>query len=162
MMITFTNRLNIRQSIQLFDSLYEPELQLTQEEKSNLLHVCRNTTTYLFINGTVVGEIYGASPRWLAIEHSEQIEDTNPDDGLTCYCYSCTIIPGFQGLGLGRYLQAYWMGLCKARGYKRVSGHAMSPAMVKLASTFNAQFPVADRPNWQGTQRTARYYEIEL
>jgi hypothetical protein len=160
-MLTFTSSFNLNRSIELFDSLYEEELQLDHDDKSELLEVCRGQIAYLFLNGKVVGETYGASPAWLFQMLDDDIPDTNRS-GNSCYCYSTTIVPAYQGFGFGKILKAYWLGLCRAKGFVRVCGHATSEGAIKLNKGFGAVFVGHPHLNWEGTTRTAHYYEIDL
>ncbi len=161
-MITFTSRMDVERSM-MFDQEYEPELQMDVEEKRELLEVCRGQVVYIFFDGRVIGETYGATPAELYAHEDKKIPGVNKNENNSVYCYSTTIVGAYQGFGFGQLLKAYWLGLCKARNFKRVVGHATNDAAAKLNNKFGAVwFQGKHYANWYGTQRTAHYYEIEL
>jgi hypothetical protein len=145
-----------------FESCYEEELQLDPEEKAEILAAPEQTLClWMFVDGELAGETYGASPHDLFAAIEEEIEDCDKNDPLAVYCYSTTILPKFQGMGLAKILKAYWLGLIKGRGYDSVCGHATTPAMLKINLDFGAQVK-AVHSNWYETERTAHFYEIKL
>ena len=143
----------------IFDEQYEDVLQLSLEDKRDLLR--HTIATWLRCDGELAGEIYGLSPKELWDESDEDIEDTDRADGTTFYVYSTTILPSFRGRGLATILKAYFQGFVTARGYKAIVGHATSPAMVRINEKFGATFG-ARHENWYGTTRVAHFYRIAL
>ena len=154
MIVTFTTRMPIAETMQ-FEATYEPSLQMDLEEKSSL--VAESLAAWMFVDGVLAGEIYGAQPALL----NDTIPDTPKSDPRMIYCYSTTLLPAFRRRGLSKILVAYWNGLARGAGFTKVDGHATSPAMVAVRAFFGARFgPV--HPNWYETNRTAHYYECDL
>ena len=144
----------------VFEAAYEPALRLDPAFKVQVLRAS-DTTVYMFVDGVMAGETYGASPSALGLWADEELEDTNPFDRASCYCYSTTVLPAFQGKGLGKLLKAFWLGKAAGRGYDRVLGHATSEGIVGLLRGFGAEFSTVHK-NWQGSPRTAVFYTISL
>ena len=143
----------------VFDEQYEEELQMTLEEKRDLLP--HTIAVWLRCDGELAGEIYGLSPKRMSDECGESIDDTDETDGASFYIFSTTILPAYEGRGLATVLKAYFQGLVTARGYTAMIGHATSPAMVRVNEKFGATFGPT-RENWYGTRRVAYFYRIEL
>lgn len=152
MILTFRHDLTASQT-RAFEPQYEEELRNEDEEKDYILS--KGLAVWLYVDGTLAGEAYGIIVR----DDEEDIEDTagRPDD---IYCYSTTILPTFQGKGLGKILKAYWLGFVRAKCPGRtIIGHATNEAMVKINESFGARFLVS-HGHWYGTGRVARFYEI--
>lgn len=147
------------QDTMVFESCYEDALQLASEDKTPIL--ANGIAVWMLVDGELAGETYGIAPRSLAIIADEEIEDCDPEDDASIYCYSTTILPKFQGRGLARVLKAHWLGRVAERGFGRVVGHSTSPAMVNINREFGA-FDLASHDNWCETERTAVFYEIIL
>jgi GNAT superfamily N-acetyltransferase len=155
MKVTFTQSVPIAETM-MFDDVYEESLQLDVAEKVDLLG--RNAlAVWMRVDGVLAGECYGAPPSMF----DEPIEDVTDYDPRSLYCYSTTILPRFQGLGLSKILVAYWNGVALGRGFHKVCGHATSPAMVAVRTFFGARFG-AVHERWYETNRTARFYEQVL
>jgi GNAT superfamily N-acetyltransferase len=148
-MITF-GTVSLNESM-VFDDVYEPELQLEIEEKAELLKDA--ITIYMFVGGKVAGETFGLPTDKL----EEKLPNVIPSSSII-YCYSTTLLPIYQGQGLGSILKAYWLGMLRAHGYTRVCSHATSPAALKLAQMFGV-ITGPQYENWCGSKRTAIYYE---
>lgn len=161
MQITFKDHVPVEDTME-FEQQYEDKLQWSTEDKDELITLCQPTVAYMYIDGKLAGETYGLSPADDYTFRNEEIEDCNINDHVSCYCYSTTILPAYQGLGLGKILKAYWLGLVKARGYQYVIGHATSPTAVSLNRSFGAKFEMKIHQHWYGTDRTAIYYRIHL
>jgi GNAT superfamily N-acetyltransferase len=150
MRLTFTHDVRIEETM-IFDDRYEDVLQLTADEKRDLLR--HTIAVWMYCDGELAGEIYGLSPLRMSRDCGEEIEDTDESDDTSLYVFSTTILPRFEGRGLATVLKAYFQGFAKARGYEAIVGHATSPAMVRINEKFGATFgPVHE--NWYGTRRS--------
>jgi GNAT superfamily N-acetyltransferase len=139
----------------VFEELFEPNLQLDKEEKQRIIE--KGIAVWLYVNGVLAGEIYGATLESLG----EQIEDTEKETLDTVYCYSTAVLPHFQGEGFSKILKAFWLGMVVERGYKCVVGHATTAIALHLNELFGATRG-AWHEDWYDTDRTATYYRIEL
>jgi GNAT superfamily N-acetyltransferase len=172
MLITFKRVVPIPDTM-TFERVYEDGLQTDEEEKTRFAACPSWIASWLFVNGTLAGETYGLSLKDLReVEPGIEAAD-DPSDGAfrrdiaalpdsTLYRYSTTILPAFQGQGLGRILVAHWMGQALAKGYAQVVGHATAPAMEAIHRTFGARFDERVTMGWFETQRTARFYRVLL
>ena len=158
MHLTFTQDVNVADTM-LFDREYEEVLQLTLDDKRDLLRDM--IAVWVRCDGELAGEIYGISPKRMWQQHKQSIEDTKKTDGKSLYVFSTTILPRYRGSGLATILKAYFQGFATAKGFKAIIGHATSPAMVRVNEKFGATFGQV-HANWYGTQRVARFYRIEL
>ena len=147
MKITFTERLAITKTI-CFEKVYEPELQLNLKEKRELLKLC--TSSWMFIDGELAGEVYGLRVR----DNKETIEDC-ADYPDAIYCYSFTLLPKYQGKGLAKILIAYWLGKVDFPNVEVVS-HATALAMLSIFQSFGGRV-YATHENWYGKGRLISY-----
>ena len=158
MRMIFKDDVNVAATM-CFDDVYEAALQLSLEEKRDLLG--HSLAVWLFCDGELAGEIYGLSPKRMWDDCAEEIEDTDRSDGDALYVFSTTILPRFHGRGLATILKAYYQGAIAARGYRAIVGHATSPQMVTINAKFGATFG-ATHERWYGTERVAHFYRIAL
>jgi GNAT superfamily N-acetyltransferase len=121
----------------IFEALYEDDLQLDLDEKTELLRH-DPLAVWVFVDQVLAGETYGLSPAQILEVLGEEIPDIDPSDDRSIYCYSTTIVPTFRGRGLGTLLKAFWLGMVMGRGRTRVIGHATSPAMYQIDKHFGA------------------------
>ncbi len=135
-----------------FDAVYEENLQMDEAEKQDILR--DGLASWMFVDGMLAGEIYGVS----AAAVDEDVEDLTGNDSRTIYCYSTTILPAFQGKGLSKILVARWNGMAAGAGFDKITGHATSPAMVRVRAFFGARFGAVHH-KWYDTDRTAHFYE---
>jgi hypothetical protein len=77
------------------------------------------------------------------------------------HCYSNSMLPPFQHLGLGKILKAHWMGIAAARGFKAVYGYARPGASQKLNASLGAVF-LCGFKNWCGTGEEYKLYRLPL
>jgi len=160
--LTFSTRGPVDwKSTTVFEEEYEPTLRLGTYDKRVVLDTCEENTAYLYVNGKMAGETYGASPKQIWLGLDEHIIDTDKDDQLSCYCYSTTILPDYQGQGYGKLLKAFWLGVVSTNRFQRAIGHATSDAMRNTLKHFGAKFG-REHDNWEGSSRTATFYSIEL
>jgi GNAT superfamily N-acetyltransferase len=155
MKVTFTQSMPISETM-CFDDVYERSLQMDVAEKTDLL-ARSSVAVWMLVDGVLAGECYGAP----TAKFDEDIEDVTDYGPHSLYCYSTTILPRFQGLGLSKILVAYWNGLASGHGFRNVCGHATSPAMVAVRAFFGARFG-AVHEHWYETNRTAHFYEQAL
>jgi GNAT superfamily N-acetyltransferase len=157
-MLQFVSSLPIEDTM-IFEASYEENLQLEADDKRPIL--ANGIAAWLLVDGKVAGETYGITPRSLAIVADDEIEDCDPEDDASIYCYSTTILPEFRGKGLARLLKAYWLGKVAERGFGRVVGHSTSSEIMHINHVFGAR-DLASHENWYKTSRTATFYEITL
>jgi GNAT superfamily N-acetyltransferase len=77
------------------------------------------------------------------------------------YVFSTTILPNFQGHGLGTILKAFFLGVASQTGFPLVLGHARSGWSVRLNETFGAQIGTA-HPDWYRSGETYYFYTLAL
>ncbi len=161
--LTFRHDLTASQT-RAFEEEYEEPLRNEDEEKNYLL--AKGFAVWLYVDGALAGEAYGA-----IVEDRLKEEATSEFQGSewlndvqnyphSVYCASTTILTRFQNGGLGKILKAYWLGYVwgKCPG-RTITGHATSPAMVKINEQFGARF-LGSHEKWYGTDRVAHFYEI--
>lgn len=139
----------------VFDEQYPEELQFDEEEKNEILDGCA-VAVWMFVDGELAGECYGTQVMNLGEDIPDVFE--YPD---ALYCDSTTILPKFQGRGLGKVLKDYYNELAIGRGFTTLIGHATSDAAVKLNIRYGAKFGAVHQ-NWYGTERTAHFYAITV
>jgi GNAT superfamily N-acetyltransferase len=160
--VTFSHNLHAK-DCRIFEEVYESELQMEDEDKDFILNE-GNLGVWMYVDGYLAGESYGIrvgdigdlddpdEPRW-----TEDVRNRVND----IYCCSTTILPLYQGRGLGGILKSYWLGYARAIWpYEVISGHATTPAMVAINRRFGAKF-LSSHENWYGTKREAHFYVIE-
>ena len=157
----FTNKVTLEESL-IFETAYPENLQWDVEGKQELKDDgCE--FIYLIDEKTdkLIGEAYfiplDNMKEWPPDE--EQIEDgLNDWYGKNCmYAFSTTILPEYQGKGYGKIIKAYFLGICEAKGYDYVLGHAREGISTKLQLSFGAQ--VIDKfPDWYKTGETYNLY----
>lgn len=158
MTIKFAPFLPIAETM-VFEESFEESLRLDAEDKIPIL--ATGVAAWLFVDGVLAGETYGISPRALMIVADDEIEDCDPSDDSSVYCYSTAILPAFRGRGLAKLLKAYWLGRVSERGFRRVVGHSTSPEMMTINRAFGCH-EITEHANWYETDRTAIFYEIPI
>lgn len=139
----------------VFDEQYPEQLQFDEEEKKEVLANAA-VAIWMFVDGKLAGECYGTPVTQLG----EEIPDT-AEYPYALYCDSTTILPEFQGCGLGRILKDYYNEQAFAKGFKTLIGHATSEGARKLNEKYGAEWG-ASHDGWYGTDRTAHFYVIKL
>ncbi len=155
--VTFVTDVPLQQTM-VFEDVYEPQLRMDIVSKFDV--VSNGIVVWMFVDGELAGECYGLSALIYG-EYESDFEDVPRDATDAIYCYSTTLLPQFHGRGLAKILVAYWNGLARGATFRRVFGHATSPAMVSVRAFFGATFG-AVHPNWYGTKRSAHFYEQPL
>jgi ribosomal protein S18 acetylase RimI-like enzyme len=134
--------------------VFEEELRLDVEAKTDLLKNC--ITAFMFVDGVLAGEIYGAAhPNF-----DEEIPDVDHDDANFIYLYSAALLPCCEGKGLAKILMAFWLGQVNGK-YEAVTAHCTHPAMTHLCQTFGAVF-FGTHQNWFDSGREATFCKIYL
>jgi hypothetical protein len=169
MLITFCNNkdesiLEVKDTM-IFEELFEEKLRLGLEEKRTILN--HAYAVWMFVNGKLVGETFGAHPKDLYRFAGDSIEDTDPDDDANIYCYTTNILKPFQGRYLAPLLMVHFQGFLVAALrprciFESIIGHTTTPRMKALRQMFGANFTGSTHENWCGSERTAEYYEQRL
>ena len=111
----------------------------------------------------MIGETYGL-PVGEALAHLEGpgFADVYPfRDQPAVYVLSTTILPAFQGRGLGKLLKAFFLGVVSQAGFTLLLGHAREGRSVRLNTAFGAEIHTA-HPNWFGSGETYSFYTLRL
>lgn len=145
-MITFSDKEDLEKTM-VFESLYEPNLQMNREEKEEILK--NGLAVWLYIDGVLAGEAYGEK----ASSMSMQVPDVDecPD---SFYLSSFSIIPELQNKGYGKLLFSYFLG--KVSSFKVITTHATSPGMLRIGEVFGFQ-KLKEHDNWYNTDRKATF-----
>jgi GNAT superfamily N-acetyltransferase len=143
-----------------FEEVYPEELQMDLGAKQQLRGVPGAIFVWMYVDGALAGESYGIPMEEFIgeMEGAELVEDGGRGG---FYCYSNTVLPEFQGKGLGMVLKAHWLGLVAGKGFSVVYGHARPGASQGLNARFGARF-VGDFGDWYGTGETYRMYRLDL
>lgn len=165
LILTFRHDLTAA-AARLFEKEYEPPLRFDDEDKDFILS--KGLAVWLCVDGALAGEAYGATVEDLLSDGDISDFESSDVDWLrdvqkypsSVYCCSTTILTRFQGRGLGKILKAYWLGYVWGKYPGRtITGHATSPAMVKINEAFGATLLGSHR-KWFATGRVAYFYEI--
>lgn len=145
----------------VFEECFDPELRLTFDEKDKIVDA--GAGIWMFVDGKLAGETYGATPAAIYERLGEEIDDCHVDDECSFYVYSTCILPRYRGLVLAPVLMAFFQGFLthKLRPrwvHDKLIGHATTPRMMVLRGMFGATFG-ATHEHWCGSERTAVYYE---
>jgi len=143
-----------------FEAVYPEQLQMTLPAKRNLLKTPGAVVVWMFVDGVLAGEAYGI-PMEGFVEQMQGAELVQDDPAQAFYCFSNTILPEFQGRGLGEALKRHWLGMARERGFSVIYGHARPGASQGLNAKFGARF-LGDFPDWYGTGETYRLYRLVL
>ena len=160
--LAFAREWNLEQTM-VFEPVYHENLRLSLEVKRELLARCG--CVWLYDAGTqeLIGETYGFSVR----ENLEFLEGPEADDVYpfrdqrAVYVLSTTILPAFQGRGLGKVLKAFFLGIVSQAGFPLVLGHAREGPSVALNRAFGAAIHTA-HPDWGGSGETYYFYTLQL
>lgn len=154
MKITFQITSPPLEGTECFELVYPEALQVDLEHKAKLL-IPANYPVWLLVDGKLAGEMYGLPDG----EDDEGIPDIS-DSPDNFYIGSFTILPEYQGRGLGRLLFAYSLARLQSC-FDHVSLHATSEGMTALSDLFGLKVGPTRR-NWFGTGKPAifRYLDI--
>jgi GNAT superfamily N-acetyltransferase len=156
MFITFKYDLPLMDTTQ-FEAIYPDALQMDLPEKQVLRDAIDSVFVWMFIDGECIGEAYGVPLKSL----DEPVEGLADADQNAMYCYSNTILPDYQGKGLGKLLKAHWLGLVKGSGFATVYGHARPNGSQQLNDTFSVQW-LGNFSDWYGTGETYKLYKLVM
>jgi len=143
-----------------FEAVYPRNLQMTMPAKRALLKHAGAVMVWMFVDGELAGEAYGVPMAGYAAE-MQGAELVQGDAAEALYCFSNTVLPAFQGRGLGDTLKAHWLEMAREHGYRVIYGHARPGASQGLNAKFGARF-LGDFPDWYGTGETYRLYRLQL
>ncbi len=144
-----------------FEVVYAEPLRFDLTEKQEMSAVPGTIFVWLFVDGVLAGESYGiplATDDW-EFEGLDGLSEAERKSAI--YCHSNTILPAFQGKGLGAILKAHWLGLVAGAGFEFVYGHARPGASQALNAKFGAEF-MGDFPDWYGTDEEYRLYRLAV
>jgi len=144
----------------VFEAVYPEQLQMTLPAKRHLLKTPGAVVVWMFVDGALAGEAYGI-PMAGFVEEMQGAELVVDDPAQALYCFSNTVLPEFQGRGLGATLKEHWLGMARASGFRVVYGHARPGASQGLNARFGARF-LGDFPDWYGTGEVYRLYRLQL
>jgi GNAT superfamily N-acetyltransferase len=141
-----------------FEAVYPESQQLDLSQKQQIRDAPGSIFAWMFLDGELAGETYGI-PLESSIAGLTDLSDSEKKSGI--HCYSNTILPAFQGRGLGKILKAHWLGLVVARGFEAVYGYARPGASQRLNAGFGAVFLRAF-PDWCGAGEEYQMYRLAL
>ena len=124
-----------------FETVYHENLRLSLGVKTELLARCG--CVWLYDAVTRFADVYPFR------------------DQPAVYVLSTTILPAFQGRGLGRLLKAFFLGVVSQAGFILVLGHARDGQSVRLNTVFGAEIHTA-HPDWFGSGETYSFYTLRL
>jgi len=156
-LIRFKYDLTLDQTI-AFEAVYPESQQLALSQKQQIRDAPGSIFAWIFLDGELAGETYGI-PLESSIAGLTDLTESEKKFGI--HCYSNTILPAFQGRGLGTILKAHWLGLAAAMGFEAVYGYARPGASQRLNASFGAVFLRAF-PDWCGTGEEYRMYRLAL
>ncbi|MBZ5527786.1 MAG: hypothetical protein LAN71_07800 [Acidobacteriia bacterium] len=144
-----------------FESAYHEALQLDLPQKEKLRIMPGAIFVWMFVEGELAGESYGfpLASSDEPISGLAGLTDNERKSGF--YCYSNTILPSFQGKGLGTILKAHWLGLVVGAEFEVVYGHARPGRSQALNARFGAAF-LEGFPDWAGTGEEYKLYRLAL
>ncbi len=144
----------------VFEPVYPENLQMTLAAKRSLLRAPGVVKVWMYVDGALAGEAYGVPMESYAddMPGAELVVD---DLSISLYCFSNTVLPAFQGRGLGDTLKAHWLGMAREQGFRVIYGHARPGASQGLNAKYGAKF-LGDFPDWYGTGETYKLYRLEL
>ena len=144
-----------------FESVYHEAMQLNIWEKTEIRNAFGSIFVWMYVDGVLAGETYGVP----LASHCERIEELGNlaewEKKSGIYCYSNTILPAFQGRGLGSILKAHWLGLAVGDGFEVVYGHARPGGSQALNAKFGAVF-LDSFPDWGGSGEEYKMYRLVL
>jgi len=162
LVLAFARRWDLSETM-LFEAVYHETLRVSLKKKIELFESAE--CVWLYDAGTqeLIGESYGVPVRDAFKPHEQEgFEDIQPYlDRKAFYVFSTTILPRFQGRGLGKILKALMLGVVSQAGFEIVLGHARSGASLQLNRAFGAEIGVA-HPNWYGSGETYYFYSLRF
>ncbi len=162
LVLTFAREWDLGQTM-VFEAVYHENLRLSLEVKRELLARCGCVWLYDAVTQELIGETYGFPlGENLACIDEPGATDVSPfRDQRAVYVLSTTILPAFQGRGLGKVLKAFFLGIVSQAGFPLVLGHAREGRSVQLNKAFGAAIHTA-HPDWSGSGETYYFYTLRL
>ena len=151
--LLFASRWSLAQTMVFERECFHPKLRMSIGDKRDLLQDA--LAVWMHDGRTLIGETYG-TPIQCALKDSD--EDGRADllpyrRRAVIYVYSTAIRPRWQGRGLSKILNAYFLGRATQAGYRIAIGHAKEGASCALNRSFGARLG-AGTPT--GTRRGSR------
>jgi GNAT superfamily N-acetyltransferase len=144
----------------IFELEYDANLRLNLDRKQWYRSRPGSVFVWMFIDEDLAGEAYGIPlEQYSDFEGRTEIPEGERKNGI--YCFSNTILPAYRGLGFGKVLKAYWLGMADGRGFVVVYGHARPGPSQALNEKFGATFLRLCR-NYAKTQETYKFYRLAL
>lgn len=154
-----------------FDRLFVGELQMNEEDRAELNARADGCSTWLYVDGRLAGEQVlvpvrsfdkGQWDEWNLQEINEIIKRDRHRLLCSLYVYSTTLLPSYQGKGLGKILSAYVLGYARgSRILGSICGHATTPGMCTIRHELGAVFGPTHE-DWFGSGRKAQWYEHKI
>jgi len=144
-----------------FEPVYHEAMQLNIWEKTEIRNAFGSIFVWMYVDRVLAGETYGVplASHCELIEELGKLAEREKKSGI--YCYSNTILPAFQGRGLGSILKAHWLGLAVGDGFEVVYGHARPGGSQALNAKFGAVF-MDSFPDWGGSGEEYKLYRLVL
>jgi len=162
LVLAFAREWDLSQTM-AFETVYHENLRLSLDVKRELLARCGCVWLYDAVTQELIGETYGLPvSENLAFLDGPGAADVYPFRGQPAlYVMSTTILPAFQGRGLGKLLKAFFLGVVSQAGFPLVVGHAREGRSVRLNTAFGAEIHAA-HPDWFGSGETYYFYTLRL
>ncbi len=113
-MIQFKYAVPLEQTME-FEAVYPEPLQLELSEKRELWEIPGSIFVWMYIYGRLAGESYG-TPIAGSEDDIEGLSGIGEHEKkISFHCYSNTILPEYEGQGLGTVLKAHWLGLVRVK-----------------------------------------------
>ena len=160
LLLGFARTWDLRQTM-IFEEVYHENLRMDADEKADLLKQAEAVWLYERGSRRLIGETYGIPIRDALDEDEDGFDDLVPfKHQKALYIFSTTILPAFQGRGLGTILKAFFLGVVSQAGFDIVLGHARNGASLHLNRTFGAEIR-AVHEDWYGTGEPYSFYVIK-
>ncbi len=142
---------------------YHQNLQWSKEDKKELFTSLDATIFLVEINNKVIGEALSSKlDFWNAEEFPSTKElSSKYKSNETCYQEFFSVLPGYQGIGIGKLLKKATIHEAQRKGYNFLLGHAKEGAAIEINKKFGARI-IKQYEDWYGTGITHYLYEIDL
>lgn len=142
----------------VFEDQYTGELKLSLRGKRNLK---QQGAEFIYLVEKQTGELIGETYYIEVDKLKERIKGLSKwKNRNAIYVYSNTVLPKYQGNGLGTILKAFFLGQVN-RTFSYALGHAKDGASWNLNKRFGAIL-IKEEKDWAGTNETYNFYKIEL
>lgn len=147
---------------------YHPNIQFERDYKKEEMTKKGAVALLVMKDGKVIGEVYGSPLSTMKDEldadnkelraFEELFERFRGKEGKVFYCMGISVLPEYQGRGIGTKLEEELVRMVKAAGYESFVLHAHEGPSEKIAKRLGAGF-VKTYQNWYDTGDT--YYLLE-